>query len=175
MVIFLMTVGSDSPGCPITQLLLNSKRHDPSLAYHPVLYQEFYQVSCKMKSIFDRLNMSMNHFVCIHCVCIKSCCVFPIELLAQDEYTVDVELNFTDVKTEDYLRSLLNNGSFSVALGPTVNVTNIDITTGKNGASSGLNIIMLILPIMAKVLRCSQVCCVVFPLVDQNRLDFYWK
>lgn len=97
----------------------------------------------------------------------KSCCVFPIELVTEDEYTVDVELNFTDVKTEDYLRSLLNNLSFSVALGPTMNVTNIDITTGKNGASSGLNIIkntiMLILPIMAKGLRCSQMCCAVFP------------
>ncbi|KAM9339668.1 adhesion G-protein coupled receptor F1-like [Symphorus nematophorus] len=50
-------------------------------------------------------------------------------LLAQVEYTVDVELNLTDVQTVDYLRSLLNNGSFSLVLGPTVNVTDIDITT----------------------------------------------
>ncbi|XP_044026055.1 uncharacterized protein LOC122863543 [Siniperca chuatsi] len=50
-------------------------------------------------------------------------------LLAQVEYTVDVELNVTDVKTVDYLRNLLNNGSFSLALGPTVNVTHIGITT----------------------------------------------
>ncbi|XP_030260214.1 adhesion G protein-coupled receptor F5-like [Sparus aurata] len=56
-------------------------------------------------------------------------CQLISELVTEDEYTVDVELNFTDVKTEDYLRSLLNNLSFSVALGPTMNVTNIDITT----------------------------------------------
>lgn len=62
-------------------------------------------------------------------------------LLARIEYEVDVELNVTDVVTVDYLRSLLNNGSFSLTLGPTVNVTHIDITTGKNGASSTLNII----------------------------------
>ena len=74
-------------------------------------------------------------------ICSKSCCVFPIELVTEDEYTVDVELNFTNVKTEDYLRSLLNHRNFSVVLGPTMNVTNVDITTGKNGASSGLNII----------------------------------
>ncbi|XP_038558316.1 uncharacterized protein LOC119891055 [Micropterus salmoides] len=50
-------------------------------------------------------------------------------LLAQVDYTVDVELNVTDVKTLDYLRSRLINGSFSLDLGPTVNVTHIDITT----------------------------------------------
>ncbi|XP_067427696.1 uncharacterized protein [Thunnus thynnus] len=50
-------------------------------------------------------------------------------LLAHIEYEVDVELNVTDVATVDYLRSLLNNGSFSLTLGPTVNVTHIDITT----------------------------------------------
>ncbi|XP_040919849.1 uncharacterized protein LOC121199336 isoform X4 [Toxotes jaculatrix] len=50
-------------------------------------------------------------------------------LLDQVEYEVEVELNVTDVGTVDYLRSLLNNGSFSLALGPTVNVTNIEITT----------------------------------------------
>eukprot|EP00064_Thunnus_orientalis_P015994 superscaffoldBa00003081_g16057 len=50
-------------------------------------------------------------------------------LLAHIEYEVDVELNVTDVATVDYLRSLLNNSSFSLTLGPTVNVTHIDITT----------------------------------------------
>ncbi|XP_050928043.1 uncharacterized protein LOC127142673 [Lates calcarifer] len=50
-------------------------------------------------------------------------------LLAQVEYEVDVELNVTDVGTVDYLRSLLNNGSFSLTLEPVVNVTYIDITT----------------------------------------------
>lgn len=69
----------------------------------------------------------------------KSCCIFPIALLAQVEYEVDVELNVTDVGTVDYLRSLLNNGSFSLTLEPVVNVTYIDITTGKNGVSAGLN------------------------------------
>lgn len=53
---------------------------------------------------------------------------------------MDVELNVTDVETVDYLRTLLNNGSFSLTLGPTVNVTQIQITTGRNRASSGLNI-----------------------------------
>ncbi|GLD64883.1 adhesion G protein-coupled receptor F5-like protein [Lates japonicus] len=55
------------------------------------------------------------------------------------KYEVDVELNVTDVGTVDYLRSLLNNSSFSLTLGPAVNVTYIDITTGKNGVSAGLS------------------------------------
>ncbi|KAM7367587.1 hypothetical protein PAMP_013873 [Pampus punctatissimus] len=52
-------------------------------------------------------------------------------LLAHSEYEVDVELNVTDIATVDYLRSLLTNGSFSLTLGlgPTVNVTHINITT----------------------------------------------
>ncbi|XP_053300848.1 adhesion G protein-coupled receptor F5 isoform X2 [Pleuronectes platessa] len=59
-------------------------------------------------------------------------------LLTQVEYDVEVELNVTDVATVDYLRSLLNNNSFSFNLGPLVNVTNIDINTGKNGAPADL-------------------------------------
>ncbi|KAI3364052.1 hypothetical protein L3Q82_010882 [Scortum barcoo] len=55
--------------------------------------------------------------------------IIPTALLTDVEYTVDVELNVTDVETVDYLRSLLNIGSFSLALGPTVNVTHINITT----------------------------------------------
>ncbi|XP_027140127.1 uncharacterized protein adgrf8 [Larimichthys crocea] len=51
------------------------------------------------------------------------------KLLVKVEYTVDLELNVTDVTTVDYLRSLLNNDSFALTLGPTVNVTDIDITT----------------------------------------------
>ncbi|XP_034051589.1 uncharacterized protein LOC117532387 [Gymnodraco acuticeps] len=50
-------------------------------------------------------------------------------LLAQVEYDVDVELNFTDIGTVDVLRSILDAGGFSLALGPTVNVTHITITT----------------------------------------------
>ncbi|XP_041814179.1 uncharacterized threonine-rich GPI-anchored glycoprotein PJ4664.02-like isoform X3 [Chelmon rostratus] len=50
-------------------------------------------------------------------------------LLGEVEYTVDVELNVTDLQTVDYLRSLLKNGSFSLTLGPTLNVTHIDLTT----------------------------------------------
>ncbi|XP_023270945.1 uncharacterized protein LOC111661558 [Seriola lalandi dorsalis] len=45
------------------------------------------------------------------------------------EYEVEVELNVTDVGAVDYLRRLLNNSTFSLALGPTVNVTHIDINT----------------------------------------------
>ncbi|XP_047430352.1 uncharacterized protein LOC124999485 [Mugil cephalus] len=51
------------------------------------------------------------------------------ELLTPVEYEVEVELNLTDVEALDDLRSLLNNGSYSLALGPTVNVTQINITT----------------------------------------------
>ncbi|KAF3846869.1 hypothetical protein F7725_003947 [Dissostichus mawsoni] len=50
-------------------------------------------------------------------------------LLAQVEYDVDVDLNFTDIGTVDALRSILDAGGFSLALGPTVNVTHITITT----------------------------------------------
>ncbi|XP_076611658.1 uncharacterized protein LOC143335878 isoform X13 [Chaetodon auriga] len=50
-------------------------------------------------------------------------------LLAQVEYTVDVELNVTELKTVDDLRSLLNSSTFSLALSPTLNITHIDITT----------------------------------------------
>ncbi|XP_070844139.1 uncharacterized protein [Chaetodon trifascialis] len=50
-------------------------------------------------------------------------------LLAQVEYTVDVELNVTDLKTVDDLRNLLNSSTFSLALSPTLNITHIDITT----------------------------------------------
>ena len=58
---------------------------------------------------------------------------FTTGLLAQVEYDVDVELNFTDIGTVDVLRSILDAGGFSIALGPTVNVTHITITTGKHG------------------------------------------
>ncbi|XP_068564843.1 adhesion G protein-coupled receptor F5-like isoform X2 [Cebidichthys violaceus] len=50
-------------------------------------------------------------------------------LLTQVEYAVDVELNVTDIETVDYLRSLLESSAFTLALGPTVNVTHIVITT----------------------------------------------
>uniref|UniRef100_A0A3Q1GE32 Adhesion G protein-coupled receptor F5-like n=1 Tax=Acanthochromis polyacanthus TaxID=80966 RepID=A0A3Q1GE32_9TELE len=51
------------------------------------------------------------------------------ELLAQVEYEVEVELNVTDIETLNHLRSQLINGSYFLALGPTVNVTHINITT----------------------------------------------
>ncbi|KAF3849483.1 hypothetical protein F7725_019202 [Dissostichus mawsoni] len=47
----------------------------------------------------------------------------------QVEYDVDIELNFTDIGTVDVLRSILDAGGFSIALGPNVNVTHITITT----------------------------------------------
>ncbi|XP_031732949.1 LOW QUALITY PROTEIN: adhesion G protein-coupled receptor F5-like [Anarrhichthys ocellatus] len=50
-------------------------------------------------------------------------------LLTEVEYAVDVELNVTDIEMVDYLRGLLKRGAFTLALGPTVNVTHIDITT----------------------------------------------
>ncbi|XP_070706014.1 adhesion G protein-coupled receptor F5-like [Pempheris klunzingeri] len=74
--------------------------------------------------------MSSGICKCINAIPADGQSCQPISaLLAQVEYTVDVELNVTDVETVDYLRSLLNNGSFSLALGPTVNVTDINITT----------------------------------------------
>lgn len=48
-------------------------------------------------------------------------------------YEVEVELNVTDVSTVDNLRNLLNNNSFSLTLNSTVNVTHINVTTGKQG------------------------------------------
>lgn len=63
---------------------------------------------------------------------------FPTELLTEVEYVVDVELNITDVVTLDYLRSILSNASFSMALGDTVNVTQINITTGQNSFPSDI-------------------------------------
>lgn len=56
---------------------------------------------------------------------------FPAVSLALVEYDVVVELNLSDVVTLHSLRSLLNNGSISLTLSPTVNITAIDITTGK--------------------------------------------
>lgn len=58
---------------------------------------------------------------------------------AQIEYEVDMELNVSDVEAVDYLRRLLRNGSFSLVLDPYINVTHIDITTGKNSISVVLN------------------------------------
>lgn len=93
-------------------------------------------VCCKMFYIFCVYYILYS--VYSNCLYSKSC-IFPTELLTQVEYTVGVELNITDVTTLDYLRSILSNGSVSLALGHTVNVTHIDITTGQNGAPSDLN------------------------------------
>ncbi|XP_028253417.1 uncharacterized protein adgrf6 isoform X5 [Parambassis ranga] len=51
------------------------------------------------------------------------------ELQSKIEYEVAVELNVTDSQTVDYLRSLLNSGNYSLALGATANLTDINITT----------------------------------------------
>ncbi|XP_061609052.1 uncharacterized protein LOC133467910 isoform X1 [Phyllopteryx taeniolatus] len=51
------------------------------------------------------------------------------EPLGEYEYEVSIELNVPSVETVDYLRSLLDNSSLSLSLGPTVNLTDIDITT----------------------------------------------
>lgn len=57
--------------------------------------------------------------------------VFPTVLLTEVEYVLDVELNVTDVMTLDNLRDILSSGNFSMALSDTVNVTQINITTGQ--------------------------------------------
>lgn len=70
------------------------------------------------------------------------CCnysIFCAVVHDQMEYEVDVELNVTDIKAVDYLRRLLRNGSFSLVLDSYINVTQIDITTGKNSISPVLN------------------------------------
>ncbi|XP_071384537.1 uncharacterized protein [Centroberyx affinis] len=58
-------------------------------------------------------------------------------LLALVEYEVELELNVSDFETVGVLKSLLVNNSFSLALGPTVNVTDIIVTTvcSPNGTS----------------------------------------
>ncbi|XP_059212958.1 uncharacterized protein LOC131991519 [Centropristis striata] len=69
------------------------------------------------------------------CTCINAIpadgqsCLPISELLVQFEYEVDVELNVSNIETVDNLRLLLDTGGFSLALGPAVNVTHIDITT----------------------------------------------
>ncbi|KAF7662482.1 hypothetical protein LDENG_00235080 [Lucifuga dentata] len=84
-----------------------------------------------------------DHFYGGICQCINA---FPVDgqycqpasaLLALVEYEVDVELNVLDFETVDNLRILLENGNFSLALSPTVNITHIDMTTVcyPNGAS----------------------------------------
>ncbi|XP_078145894.1 uncharacterized protein LOC139911641 [Centroberyx gerrardi] len=50
-------------------------------------------------------------------------------LLAPVEYEVELELNVIDFETVGVLKSLLGNNSFSLALGPKVNVTDIEVTT----------------------------------------------
>lgn len=49
---------------------------------------------------------------------------------------MDVELNVSDIQIVDQLRILLQHGPELLSLGPIVNVTHINITTGENGASS---------------------------------------
>lgn len=81
---------------------------------------------------------SFGLLLCMYAVCIlvlnsniHIILHFPSELLTQVEYIVDVELNITDARALDYIRRILNNSSFSVSLGHTVNVTHTDITTGQ--------------------------------------------
>ncbi|PWA27682.1 hypothetical protein CCH79_00000285, partial [Gambusia affinis] len=68
------------------------------------------------------------------CKCISaipadgSSCQLISELLDQFEYEFEVELDLTDAETVEFLRNFLNNGSF-FTLNPTVNVTQINLTT----------------------------------------------
>lgn len=48
------------------------------------------------------------------------------------EYEVDVELNLTDSRTVEYLRNFLKNTQFILTLDPSVNITQVDLTTGKH-------------------------------------------
>ncbi|XP_051909288.1 adhesion G protein-coupled receptor F5-like [Hippocampus zosterae] len=50
------------------------------------------------------------------------------EPLGRYQYEVSVELNVTSVETVDYLRGLLRNSSSSLPLGPSANLTHINIT-----------------------------------------------
>ncbi|XP_027867850.1 adhesion G protein-coupled receptor F5-like [Xiphophorus couchianus] len=74
------------------------------------------------------------------CKCISaipadgSSCQLISELLVQTEYVIDLELNLTDIATVDFLRRLLSNGSNFLTLSPTVNVTQLDLSTGNRGA-----------------------------------------
>lgn len=86
-------------------------------------------------------------------VLLYSCCIFATELLTRVEYLVGVELNVSAVVTLDLLRSLLSNGSFSLSLNPSVNVTHTEITTGQNGA---VRMLMLCSAVMCTVLLFSQ-------------------
>ncbi|MEQ2237753.1 hypothetical protein ILYODFUR_026255, partial [Ilyodon furcidens] len=69
------------------------------------------------------------------CKCISgipadgSSCQLISELLVETEYVVAIELNLTDITTVDFLRTLLNNGTDFLTLNPTVNVTQIGLTT----------------------------------------------
>ncbi|XP_055005245.1 mucin-2-like [Boleophthalmus pectinirostris] len=58
------------------------------------------------------------------------------DLNSVTEYEVDVELNVTDFETVDRLRTLLQSGNFSLTLGPSLNLTHIEITTvcSQNGS-----------------------------------------
>ncbi|XP_077950021.1 adhesion G protein-coupled receptor F5 isoform X4 [Gasterosteus aculeatus] len=56
-------------------------------------------------------------------------CQLMSALLTPVEYTVDVELNVSDIQIVDQLRILLQHGPELLSLGPIVNVTHINITT----------------------------------------------
>ncbi|XP_051264208.1 uncharacterized protein LOC127367939 isoform X50 [Dicentrarchus labrax] len=84
--------------------------------------------SCVLYTACDSISSGICK--CINAIPTNGQSCQPIsELLSEVEYAVDVELNVTDVETINYLRSILSNGSYSLALGPIVNVTDIDITT----------------------------------------------
>ncbi|XP_035534980.1 adhesion G protein-coupled receptor F5-like [Morone saxatilis] len=84
--------------------------------------------SCVLYRACDSISSGICK--CINAIPANGQSCQPIsELLSEVEYTVDVELNVTDVETINYLRNILSNGSYSLALGPIVNVTDIDITT----------------------------------------------
>ncbi|XP_068199381.1 uncharacterized protein [Antennarius striatus] len=75
---------------------------------------------------------------CIDAIPADGLFCLPIsELLTEVEYSVDVELNVTNVQTVDFLLNLLKQETLNLTLGPRLNVTDIDVTTvcSTNGSS----------------------------------------
>ena len=75
--------------------------------------------------------VEMLQYPCIVDSRIVTDLLWSTALLSAVEYTVDVELNVTDLATVEKLKVLLGNMTFLLSLGPQVNVTDVGITTGK--------------------------------------------
>ncbi|KAF7231485.1 adhesion G protein-coupled receptor F5-like [Nothobranchius furzeri] len=69
------------------------------------------------------------------CKCIRgiptdnSTCQPVSELHVQTEYEVELQLNLTDITTLNFLKAFLNSAGLYLSVSPTVNVTQIDLTT----------------------------------------------